>query len=76
MAQILVRNLDDSVVADLKRVAERHGRSLEAEVREVLTAATRSERTELVRRAAELRARNGPQTGSDSVELIREDRER
>ncbi len=76
MAQILVRNLDDSVVAELKRVAESHGRSLEAEVREVLTAATRIDRSELIRRAAELRARNGPQTGPDSVELIREDRDR
>ena len=76
MAQILVRNLDDSVVADLKRVAQLHGRSLEAEVREVLTAATRSDRSELRARLAAMRARQGPQTGPDSVELIREDRDR
>ncbi len=76
MAQILVRNLDDSVVAELKRVAESHGRSLEAEVREVLTAATRIDRSELRARLAAMRARQRPQTGPDSVELIREDRDR
>ena len=36
MAQILVRNLNDETLAQLKRRAERAGRSLEAEVREIL----------------------------------------
>ncbi len=76
MARIVVRNLDDSVVAELKRVCESHGRSLEAEVREVLTAATRVDRSEIRARLAAMRARQGPQAGPDSVELIREDRDR
>lgn len=39
MAQLVVRNLDDSTKAGLRRRAERHGRSVEAEVREILQAA-------------------------------------
>jgi plasmid stability protein len=36
MAQIVVRNLEDSVKARLKRRASRHGRSMEEEVRTIL----------------------------------------
>jgi len=39
VAQLLVRNLDDDVKERLRRLAERHGRSLEQEVREILTGA-------------------------------------
>jgi plasmid stability protein len=37
MAQILVRDLPDDVKEKLRRNAEAHGRSLEAEVRDVFT---------------------------------------
>ncbi len=37
MAQLLVRNLPEEVKKRLQRRAQRHGRSLEAEVREILT---------------------------------------
>ena len=36
MAQFVVRNLEDSVKARLKRRARRHGHSMEEEVRQVL----------------------------------------
>lgn len=36
MAQLVVRNLPDDVKERLKRRANRHGRSLEAEVRDIL----------------------------------------
>lgn len=36
MAQLLIRNLSDEVKERLRRRAERHGRSLEAEAREIL----------------------------------------
>jgi plasmid stability protein len=36
MAQILVRNLDDGVKAELQKRAKQHGRSTEEEVREIL----------------------------------------
>ncbi len=43
MAQILVRNLDDSVKGRLQSRARRHGRSTEEEVREILRNAVREE---------------------------------
>lgn len=36
MAQLIVRNLDEEIVARLKRRAAQHGRSAEAEHREIL----------------------------------------
>jgi antitoxin FitA len=39
LAQLLVRNLENSVKARLQRRARRHGRSMEAEVRDILRAA-------------------------------------
>ena len=36
MAQLVVRNLPDDVKGRLRRRADRHGRSLEAEVRDIL----------------------------------------
>lgn len=44
MAQVLVRQLEESVKKQLKRRAERHGRSMEEEVREILRNAAREER--------------------------------
>ena len=41
MAQLLVRNLEDEVVAALKKRAARSGRSVEAEHREILRSALR-----------------------------------
>ena len=43
MAQFVVRDLEDNVKARLKRCAERHGRSMEEEVREILRNAAREE---------------------------------
>jgi antitoxin FitA len=46
MAQIVVRNIEDSVKARLKRRAARHGRSMEEEVRTILRdAVKRDERS-------------------------------
>jgi len=36
MAQLLVRNLDEDVKTRLQQRAKRHGRSMEAEVRDIL----------------------------------------
>lgn len=41
MAQIVVRNLDETVKARLKRRATLHGRSMEEEVRQILNNAAR-----------------------------------
>jgi plasmid stability protein len=76
MAQVLVRNLDEQVVAALRRKAELHGRSLEQELRIALTAAARltpEERVALARRIRRMTPANVQQT--DSTELIRQDRD-
>ena len=77
MAQVLVRNLDDQVVAAFRRKAELHGNSLEQELRDTLTAAARlthDERVALARRVRGLTPATVRQT--DSAELIRHDRDR
>lgn len=43
MAQFVVRNLEDDVKARLKRRAERHGHSMEEEVRQILRNAAKEE---------------------------------
>jgi plasmid stability protein len=43
VAQLIVRELDDDVKSRLKRRAERHGRSMEEEVRDILRTATKDE---------------------------------
>lgn len=43
MAQLLVRNLENSVKARLQRRAKRHGHSMEEEVRDILRAAVNKE---------------------------------
>lgn len=52
MAQVLIRNLDDELVADYRESAKRNDRSLEAELRELL----RSMRPVKRKSAQELRA--------------------
>ena len=78
MANVTIRNLDDDVVAALKRQAKTHHRSLEAELRTVLSQLIRGGQPfNLAREAERIRAMtptDRPQ--ADSVELIREDRQR
>jgi plasmid stability protein len=44
MAQLIVRKLDERIVAELRRRAAKHGRSVEAEHREILRQAVQSPR--------------------------------
>lgn len=77
MAQVIVRNLDDDVVATLKRNAARHRRSLEGELRAVLTAAARLAPDDKVAISREIRGLTpGRRRLSDSAALIRQDRDR
>jgi plasmid stability protein len=43
MAQVIVRNLEDSVKRKLKRRATRHGHSMEEEIRDILRNAVKDE---------------------------------
>lgn len=79
MAQVLVRNLRDKVVARLKERAAQRGRSLQAEVKQILEdAAAEADQTDVWKRIEEFRERmrRSGKTFSDSAELIREDRGR
>lgn len=75
MAQVLVRNLDETTVERLRRRAAAHGRSLEQELREVLVEAARPTFAEALAAADELRARLPP-AKSSVVAALREDRRR
>lgn len=72
MAQILIRNLDDSSVEHLKRRAAHNGRSLQAEAKLVLEQATRVDIAQARDMAARSRARLGRRSELDSADLIRE----
>lgn len=76
MGQIIVRNLDDAVIARLKQEAQRTGRSLEQTVRDLLSAAAGADRSELIAFAAEMRAVTAKRSLTlDVVAAIREDRD-
>ena len=77
MATITVRNLDDTILAQLKRRAEANGRSLEAEVRQILAQASKPTLAESRERLARFRRQHfGDRVLSDSSPLLREDRDR
>jgi plasmid stability protein len=59
VAQLVVRNIEDGVKTRLRRRAERHGRSMEEEVRDILRNATRE------------RESDGGGLGSDIASLFR-----
>lgn len=76
MAQLIVRNIDDAIVARLKALAERNGISMEAQHRKVLEEAVAPlSREEMVRMAKRLQEETAGRGGPDSVTLIREMRE-
>jgi plasmid stability protein len=77
MAQVLVRQLSEQVVARLKKRAREHGRSLQSEVKTILEEAVPDydkawKRIEGFRKRL---AKSG-RTFSDSADLIREERNR
>ena len=77
MASVTIRNLDDEVVVRLKERAKANKRSLEAELREILTrSAGAMTRDELIAFAKRVAAQTPDVPQTDSAELIREDRDR
>ncbi|HNT33799.1 MAG TPA: TraY domain-containing protein [bacterium] len=75
MAQLLVRDLDEKTVARLKKRAKANGRSLQAEAKRILEESSTVFDIDRIREdLARLRASLPPQT-TDSVDLIREDRD-
>ncbi len=76
MANLTILNLDDAVVAKLKAQAKAHHRSLEAELREILSRTVgRQAREDFLARADRIRAMTPDVAQTDSTEIIREDRD-
>ncbi len=76
MANLTIRNLDDEVVAKLKAQAKAHHRSLEAELRVLLSeAAARPSREEFLKAADRIAAMTPDVEQTDSTEIIREFRD-
>ena len=77
MSSILVRNLDDKIVGRLKAIAKHHGRSLQGEVKAILTdAISFLSMEEAASVVAGWRKKLKGRQFSDSANLIREDRDR
>jgi plasmid stability protein len=76
MGQVLVRNLEDRVIGALKERAKLHGNSLEQELREILTVAAKPTPAELRAISKRIRAMTPEGSQTDSVALIREERDR
>jgi antitoxin FitA len=76
LGNLSVRNLEDALVVSLKRRAARHGRSAEAEVREILRHALAQEAEPgFDDLAAELRALTAGRTHTPAETLLRESRD-
>ena len=75
MSGISVRKIPEETLAGVRRIAARHGKSMEQEIRDILEEAVRWE--ESVQRADEISERIRTRVGvlSDSTALIREDRD-
>jgi antitoxin FitA len=76
MAQVIVRNLSDDVVARLKARAKQRRHSLEQELRDILSQAARPSREEILADLDRIRAMTPKVPQTDSAELIREERDR
>jgi antitoxin FitA len=81
MSEIVVRNIDESVVEQLESRARQNGRSIQAELKLVLEQAARPNSARLSRAAYraladQLRASLGDRPQADSAGLLAEDRAR
>lgn len=83
MSQIFITDLDPLLIEKLKVRAQRQGRSLEAELKAILEAAAEVEVVDKAavmsaarKRIEQARKKYAGRIFSDSVELLREDRQR
>jgi len=76
MAQILVRDLDEKLVARLKVRAKDHGRSLQGEVKAILEGSVKYSMEDARKMAEEWRQQFAGRIQGDSADLLREDRDR
>lgn len=73
---IVIRNLEDEVVAKIRQRAARHGRSMEAEVREILRVTAAGEPgADFWERAARLREATRARVQTPAEALLRQGRD-
>jgi plasmid stability protein len=72
--QVLIRDLDVAVLDKLKARAQRHGRSLQAELKIILQQAAAMNAAEARLVAQRIRGRLANRSHSDSAGLLAEDR--
>ena len=76
MGQIVIRNLDATMIEALRRRAAACGTSMEEQARRALTKAVGLERDAAARRLAEIRRIIGELEGPSSLDDLRRDRSR
>jgi plasmid stability protein len=78
MASLTIRDLDDKIVAKLKARAKANNRSLEAELRELLSNIVKEQerRQRFLAQADRITAMTPKIAQTDSTQLLREDRKR
>jgi plasmid stability protein len=76
MAQVLVRDLDEETLDRLRKRAKSHGRSLQAELKEILERASRANMLQTRQLADRIRKSLEGNVHSDSAALVAEDRAR
>ena len=76
MGQVIIRQLDDAVIAALKARAKRRGQSLEQELRNILTHAAKRTPEERLALVDQIRGNATDVPHPLAEDLIREDRDR
>jgi plasmid stability protein len=78
MATVTIRDLDEKIVAKLKARAKSNNRSLESELRELLSSIVKEQerRQRFLAKADRIAAMTPKVRQTDSVDLLREDRRR
>jgi antitoxin FitA len=76
MPDFLIRGLDETTMKALKARAEKHERSLQAEIKDTLKRSVKMTKEESLEASRRLRARYGGKVWPDSTPDIREFRDR
>jgi antitoxin FitA len=76
MAELLIRNLEPTVIKRLKQRAKLHHRSLQGELKSIVEAATKMSMEEMRKASHAWQKRLAGGSFTDSAELLREDRNR
>ena len=76
MPNLLIRNISQKAINQLKARAKQHNRSLQDEVKHLVADTVKTTGKTALLRARKFRASFGSKTFSDSADLLREDRGR